>query len=289
MSKHETIIELLPLFVSGKLSENESAMVQQHLRECDACWEEVVLWEEVSLVMAEAYERKVAPPAVLDQALDTIREREGKPKFFLRSWQVVRAQVPLVRKEIWPASLLILVLGFVVTLIADKAAFIYVLAPLVSAGGLAFIYGGEHDPAHELVLSTPISQIQILLARSVLVFGYNFLITVVLSWGLSLHYSSDVMLPLMLDWLAPMTFLSSLGLCISIISNSENAIFVSYFLWLGKYLILSTEIRNVLGRVGEIFVALWQTPVLLYLLSGGMLVFMMIYVQGFARINRRLV
>jgi hypothetical protein len=289
MSKHEKIVELLPLFISGNLGENERKLVEQHLNECDACREEVALWEEVSFVMTDSYEVAAAPPAVLDQALDSIREREGKPNLFLKSWQVVRAQVPLVRKEIWPASLLILVLGFVVTLIADQAAFIYALAPLVSAGGLAFIYGGEHDPAHELVLSTPISQIQILLARSVLVFGYNFLITLALSLGLALYYSADLVVPLILGWLAPMTFLSSLGLCISIISNSGNAIFVSYFLWLGKYLMLSTEIRNVLGRVGEIFVALWQTPALLYLLSGGLLVFIMIYVQGFARFNRRLV
>lgn len=289
MKTHEKFSEMLPMFVSGQLSAADRSVVQAHLGECAACREEVALWEDLSSMMAHEYEQMPAPSQVLEGALESIRESEGKPNLIRRSWQVVRAQVPLVRKEIWPASLLILLLGFVVTLIADQAAFIYALAPLVSAGGLAFIYGGEHDPAHELVLSTPISQIQILLARSVLVFGYNFLITVALSLGLSLHYSIDLMLPLMLDWLAPMTFLSSLGLCISIISNSENAIFISYFLWLGKYLMLTTEFQNILGKLGEAFTAMWKTPVLLYLLSGILLVVMMLYVQGSARINRRLI
>ena len=81
------------------------------------------------------------------------------------------AQIPLVKRDIWPTSLLVLALGFVITLIADQAGFLFAIAPLVSAGGLAFIYSKENDPAFELVLSTPISQIQILLARSALVFA----------------------------------------------------------------------------------------------------------------------
>ncbi len=179
-----------------------------------------------------------------------------------------------------PASLLILLLGFVITVIADKVAFLFALAPLVSAGGLALIYGKERDPAYELVLSTPTSQIQILLARSALVFGFNFILVVVLSWGLSLNYSIDLILPLIIAWLAPMAFLSTFGLCLSIFINSEQAIFISYFCWLSKYLMYTPESRTLLGHTGEVFLLFWHSPVALYGVSVILFAALMIYMHG---------
>jgi hypothetical protein len=200
----------------------------------------------------------------------------------------LRAQVPLVHREIWPASLLILLLGFVVTIIADKTAFLFALAPLVSAGGLAFVYSKEHDPAFELMLSTPVSQIQILLARLALVFSYNFMLVLALSLGLSFYYSVDLILPLLLEWLAPMTFLSTLGLCISVFSNSENAIFISYGLWISKYLMIAPEFQKILGRAGEVLLDFWQSPTALYGTSALLFAAVIIYVGRFVRIARPL-
>lgn len=289
MTEHEEINALLPFYVSGKLTDSERIRVHQHLEACAECREEMGLWQNLSGVMKQDYTPLKAPQAALDQALAAIEGNEAHVNFLVKSWRIMQAQVPLVNKEIWTASLLVLVLGFVITLIADKAHFLFAVAPLVSAGGLAFIYNKAHDPAFELVLSTPISQVQILIARLALVFGYNFVLVVILAWGLSLTYSLDLIFPLILGWLAPMTFLSTLGLCISLFSNSENAIFISYSLWLSKYLMIMPEFRDLLGRAGEVMLFFWQNPVALYVMSACLFIAMLIYLQSSRSTTRQLV
>jgi hypothetical protein len=185
----------------------------------------------------------------------------------VRPFRLIKAQIPLVHRDIWPASLLVLLLGFVTTLIVDKVGFFYAIAPLVSAGGMAFLYGKEQDPAYELALSTPVSQVQLVLARSALVFGYNLGITLLLSLGLSWLYTPAAVAPLVIEWLAPMTFLSVLGLSLSILTSSGNAVTISYFLWLGKYLALTPEIDRLLGKISRVVMAFWQADLVLYILS----------------------
>lgn len=289
MKTHEEISALLPFYVSGELTENEYIQVKNHLEECAECREDLEMWRSISEVMEKDYGRLQAPQKLVTRALEAIRKKEGRANLFLRSWGLLRAQVPLVNKEIWPTSLLILLLGFVVTIIADKAYFLFALAPLVSAGGLAFIYSREHDPAFELMLSTPVSQIQILLARLALVFGYNFMLVLTLSLGLSFYYSVDMILPLILEWLAPMTFLSTLGLCISVFSNSENAILVSYGLWISKYLMVAPEFQKILGGAGDILLYFWRTPAVLFGVSAFLFSAVMVYVGRFVRINQPLI
>lgn len=288
MIEHEEISVLLPFYVSGKLTDDEHIQVKEHLENCVACRAELEMWQGVSDVMVRDYQLLNPPQEILRKVLESTQENAAKANLISKFWKIVGAQIPLVNRDIWPASLLVLVLGFAITLIADKVGFLFAIAPLVSAGGLAFIYNKEHDPAFELVLSTPVSQIQILLARSVLVFGYNFILVAILSWGISLSYSTDLVLPLIVEWLAPMTFLSTLALCISIFSSSENAIFIAYFLWLGKYLFLSPEFSALFGLTGDVFLLFWQTPIVLYVVSVCLFVAMLIYFQSSLRITRQL-
>ncbi|MBN1266208.1 MAG: zf-HC2 domain-containing protein [Anaerolineales bacterium] len=267
MNEHERIRELLPFYVTGKLSPGETARLQEHILNCPECQSELALWKGLDWVITSGSSSAHAPAAALDNALASIHEREHRPSLPQRLWQILLAQLPLVKKEIWTASFMILVLGFVVTLLLDKTAFLYALAPMVSAGGLALIYGSDHDPAHELVLSTPASQVQILLARTVLVFGYNLLILAVLSAGLAAYYSPEIVLPLVKDWLAPMTFLSTLSLSLSILIDSEKAVALAYSLWLGKYLMINPDYFGLFEPSGNLFLRFWKSPVSLYLIS----------------------
>jgi hypothetical protein len=276
MNKHERIRELLPFYVTGKLSPGETARLQEHILNCKECQSELALWKGLDWEITSGSASAQAPAAALENVLGSIHARENQPSLPQRIWQIILAQVPLVKKEIWTASFLILVLGFVVTLLSDKTAFLYALAPMVSAGGLALIYGSDHDPAHELVLSTPASQIQILLARTVLVFGYNLLILAVLSAGLAAFYSPDIVLPLVRDWLAPMTFLSTLSLSLSIVIGSEKAIALAYTLWLAKYILITPEYFNIFGYAANLIVGFWQSPAALYLVSVVLFIVMLV-------------
>ncbi len=288
MNTHEALNALLPFYLAGTLSEQESAAVKEHLESCSLCTEDLLFWQDVEIAIEAEHLPVKAPQSVLTNTLASIEERQNILKPLRHSWQIIRAQMPLVYKEIWPASFLILMLGFVTTLIADQARFLFAIAPLVSATGLAFIYNKAHDPAFELVLSTPVSQIQLLLARSGLVFGYNFGLVAFFSVGLSLHFSPGLVISLLKDWLAPMTFLSTLGLGISIFIRTEDAVFISYALWLSKYLPQTNEFQRLFRNLSQTILSFWQTPMLLYALSLVIFTLMLIYIQNGFRFIRRL-
>ncbi len=195
--------------------------------------------------------------------------------------------MPLVHREIWITSALVIALGYIAALISAQSVFMYALAPLVAAGCVSLIYGPENDPAFELALSTPTSPRQILLARLVLVFGYN--LGLVLAATLALlpflagHMLQMPQMPqhlqplfgtLIFAWLAPMTFLSAAALALSLWIGAPNAVTAAYLFWLAD--LLSGPLRspqaglNLSPVVDEILSAyqrFWQNPAMLLALS----------------------
>lgn len=288
MNGHDTLNPLLPFYLAGTLDEHKTAAVKAHLEVCSICAADLAFWREVEGFEQAEIAPVKAPPQVLRNALAAIMEKQNTPNPLLRSWQIMRAQIPMVYKEIWPTSLLVLLLGFVITLLVDRVGFLFAIAPLVSAAGLAFIYNKAHDPAFELVLSTPVSQIQLLLARSGLVFGFNMVVVTLLGLGLSLHFSPEVVFALLKGWLAPMTFLSTLGLCLSIFTQPENAIFITYTLWFSQYLPLTEEFQQLFSRLTQGILWFWQTPAVLYALSFALFVFILFWVKKGTHFTRHL-
>ena len=279
MNDHKKLNPLLPFYLAGTLDEQQAAAVKVHLETCPICAKDLVFWQEVEgAVQAEITPMKV-PQHVLENALSAIRVKEERPNLMTLSWQILKAQIPMFAKEIWPTSLLILLIGFVITILVDRAGFLFAIAPLVSVAGLSFIYSKDYDPAFELVLSTPVSQIQLLLARSGLVFGFNLIAVGLLGLGLSLHFSREVIWPLLQGWLAPMTFLSALALCLSVFTKPGNAIFVTYGLWLTQFLPLTEEFQTYFGGLSQNIQWFWQTPIVLYPLSLAFLGLMIFWVM----------
>lgn len=279
MNEHERLNPLLPFYLAGTLDERQVEAVKAHLAVCSVCAADLAFWREVEAAGQTEFAPVKAPAGALNNALRTIAEEQCKPNPLLRAWQIIRAQIPMVYREIWPTSLLVLLLGFVITLLMDRAGFLFAIAPLVSVAGLAFIYNKAYDPAFELVLSTPVSQVQLLLARSGLVFGFNLVVVTLLGLGLSLHFSLEVVLALLRDWLAPMTFLSTLGLCFSIFTKSENAIAIVYTLWFSQYLPLTEEFQQLFSQLTDGILRFWQNATVLYALSLALLVFILFWVK----------
>ena len=170
--------------------------------------------------------------------------REGLPRRDLRwAWLILRAQVRLVHPVTWAASGLVIALGALVTLLLYNPAQtgaelpLVVVAPLVAACGVAFLYGLEADPALELQLATPVSGRLVLLARLALLFGFNLAITLVCSVGLVLAQAQITLAPLIAAWLAPMTFLSALAFLLSVIFfDSLASVLISLLIWVGATL-----------------------------------------------------
>ena len=288
MNEHAEIFALLAQYAAGQLTAVQKQAVDRHLAGCAVCRDELAFWKDVSGVVKDNPTRAAAPRAVLQAALAEIRVEEQRTSPFTHVWEVLKSQAPLVRSEIWSASFMVLILGFIVTLVADKAAVFYALAPVVSAAGLALIYGGKQDPAFELTLATPTSQVEILLARSLLVFAYNLLLTILISLGLVAVYSFSTVALLISEWIAPMTFLSALGLGISVIAGSENAILATYLFWLSRYLLMTNAARKFFGSGAQIMLNFWQSNAILYGLSGLLLLYVIVSLKSYSGTARQL-
>jgi hypothetical protein len=288
MNEHAEIFALLPQYAAGQLTAAQKQAADRHLAGCAACRAELAFWQDVSGVVKANPVQAAAPRAALQTALAEIRAEEQRTSPFVHIWQVLKSQVPLVRSEIWSASFMVLILGFVVTLVADKAAAFYAIAPVVSAAGLALLYGGKQDAAFELTLAAPTSQVEILLARSLLVFTYNLLLTILISLGLAAVYSVGTVGLLISEWIAPMTFLSALGLGISVIAGSENAILVTYLIWLSRYLMMTSVARKFFGSGTLIVLSFWQSNALLYSLSALMFLCVIVSLKSHSGTARQL-
>ncbi len=155
------------------------------------------------------------------------------------AWPVLllRSQFRVVRGEIWPASGVVMLLGLLVTLalrqpLADGTLPFVLIAPLVAAVGVAFIYGPSVDPALEIELALPVSPCLILLARLVLVFGFDLLLGGVGSVVLATFRADLSLWPLVQAWLAPMAFLSALALCLATLNlDPLVGLVVSMIVW----------------------------------------------------------
>lgn len=282
MTCRSNLAELLPLYAAGTLGEGERCAVAEHLAACAECRAELAFWQEVgSAVRAESRALPAPSPDLLERALARAWRRRSSP--LKRAWALLVAQVPLVRREIWPASALVMAIGCLAAILqggSASASIIQALAPLVAAAGLAMIYGPENDPGLELALATPTSPRQVLLARLVVVFAYDLILGLVATAGLIAAVPLALLGSVVLGWLAPMTFLSALALVLSMVLGTGNAVTVAFMLWLGRGLAAGLRLSAVGAPVAseaafvaalQAYAGLWRSPALLFALAAALL------------------
>ncbi len=278
MNDHSWYAESLPLYVSGALDEEQRRAVQDHLAHCPLCRSDLELWRATGAQVVETDQSISAPPNLADRALVRMHARQAPLNVFRRAFELTRAQVPLVRSEMWLASAAVMAIGFIVATIVHDVAVLRMLAPMVAAASIAVIYGPESDPALELSLATATSPWKILLARLSLVFGYDLLLALAASLGMLVLLPAETVARLILDWLAPMTFLSAAALVLALWVGTGNAIIATYLAWAVRFL-PAQEISNVLSS-GEraIYLAFldsyrqfWSSPPILIALAVALL------------------
>ncbi len=152
---------------------------------------------------------------------------------------LLRAQLRVVQGEIWIASALIMLLGVVVALVTARLPGeaadlpLILIAPVVAAAGLAFLYGTDADPVMEIEHATPVSWSLLMLTRLALVFGFDFALGLAGSVILTLIHPSLSLWPLVGAWLAPMSFLSAFAFLISVLFvDPLVGTIVSFGLWI---------------------------------------------------------
>jgi hypothetical protein len=199
--------------------------------------------------------------------------RRAPPPRLAWAWAIVRLQARLVHSAIWLGSALIIALGALVTLAFTTPGGglvpLALIAPLAAALGSALLYGEDADPPQELLLAAPAPRAAVLLARLVLLFGFNLAAALAASIVLALLNPALALWPLIAGWLAPMTVLAALGFLSSVICNDSGmSALAGFIIWGGLVL------RHVSGESLPPFLDwlpdLWRMGLLGALVTGGL-------------------
>jgi hypothetical protein len=236
------VADLLPAYLNETLTQDERGRVQLHLARCAGCRGELAAWQSVAgaarerlaptgidapspSLLAAMWDRLDAPPTPAESLERAARALAGATgRQVLNAGRVLRAQVPLIPRGIWiPSAAVLLALAFLLTSFRSGAGTPYALlglvVPLVTAVGVALIYGPEVDPGLELTLATPTSPRLVLLCRLALVFGYNLGLATLVTLLLVLFRGASFALVASV-WLGPMLLLAGLSLLFSVASGA---------------------------------------------------------------------
>lgn len=223
------------------LAGRQDAAAGAHAGACPRCTARLRLWREVRTAVRATAPMPVALPAsVLAGALtrldavpaaEPVRAHRGLGW----GWQLLRAQVPLVTRSLAAATALMLLLGVIVVRGSGAGRggeALSLLAPLAAALGLALIHGREVDPPLEITAALGTSVRTVLLARLVLVCGYDLLLGMAVT-GVTVAASaaSGGFGTLVGEWLGPMFLLASLSLLVAVCTRPAIGIGVALALW----------------------------------------------------------
>lgn len=224
----------IPEYLNGSMGTEERKAFETHLSECETCQAEVEEWSLISGVVQAQNETPVVSRDLVETALRQAQTKANSRWNLHYAFTMLRAQISLIRSELWASSFLILMLGIIGARLFERIGVFTMIAPLVAAGCVAAVYGKDNDQAYELMLSTPVSKAQVLLARLVLVFGYNLILFLIGLLVINPLLDSPMTMSVLGQWLAPMTFLSSLALLLSVSIGANQAVLVTYVLWISS-------------------------------------------------------
>jgi hypothetical protein len=270
--EHARVSGLLAAYAAGTLDEAEQALVAAHVTACARCQHDLQGWYAIRAATQDAAPILAPGRDVLAGIHLRIAAQQGDGPLSLTFLaHLLLAQVPLVRRQIWVASALVMSLGLAVIFVyrAGADAFLAMLAPIVAAAGIGFIYGYENDPPLEITLATPTSPRLVLLARLALVFGYDLLLALGLSALLAVSGQAPGDLQaLILQWLGPMLLLSSISLALSLRLGSVAGVSVALVLWAMRLMLASASAANPLGAASGQVLALLSSTNLVTLALG---------------------
>jgi hypothetical protein len=281
-------------FVAGALGEPERARVADHVAGCRACATELAAWRATARALREG----VPEPPGQELVAGVLRRAAlAPPRPVTRpSWrlapQLVRTQVRLVGRGVWIASMLVMGLGAVLTLVSMRTSAVpgqvlALVAPVVAAGGVAGLYGPARDPGHEIVASTPAHPRLILLARLTLVVGYDVALALLASAVLALLGRDTVgLMSLVGAWLGPLALLTALSLVVGVRFGPDIAMAAALGLWALR-LLDGTQLVSGIRAVTAPVAAIWSTRPLTFAIAAVLCAAGLVLADGRIRVARR--
>ena len=269
----------IPEYLNGSMSAEERKAFETHLAECSICQAEVEEWDLIAGVV-QVQNAMPTPSRNLAKAALQQEQTKTQTRWNLNYiFTMLRAQISLIRSELWASSFLILMLGIIGARLFERVGIFTMIAPLVAAGCVSAVYGRDNDQAYELMLSTPVSKAQVLLSRLVLVFGYNLILFLTGLLFINSMLDSPMTTSLLGEWLAPMAFLSSLALMLSVSIGTSQSVLVTYVLWISSQLVFDPAIMPEFSRNFAPLAQFMNMTGLLYLLSVLLLLLTLAFVR----------
>ena len=275
--------DLLPAYAAGSLPRADRDRVRAHLADCPRCRAELAAWQVIAAAATPA-EAAPEPARVVRAALtrSAIEGPAGPPRAGHRARRLrhlgalVVAEARLIRPAVPVASALVMLLGVAIVLFqaaagaagAGAGLVLALLAPIVAAAGVAGTYRSRRDPVGEVVAATPTSGRLLLLVRLAIVVGYDLVLALAASAGLSATGAAGTasLNALVGAWLGPMALLSSLSLVIAVRFGPDVALGAAVGLWAVRILADSALAGGLLDHdwPARFIVAVWSTnaPVL---------------------------
>jgi hypothetical protein len=235
---------------------------------------------------------ETADTAALINRLAAHLPRKRSRRERLLTWYpllLLRSQTRVVSREILLASALVIVLGVLVTLTTSVTSFggmtaLSVLAPMVAAVGIALLYDRDAERMLELEDTTRTTARQLLLARLTLIFAFDTVLGLIGSVVLVIFRSEVSLMPLVLSWLAPMTFLSGLAFLLSVLLlEAMYAAVFSLSLWVFHLFLREINTTGGIWSIFNILTAPDTRPLLL--LTGTLFAAVALWLAG--RIERK--
>ncbi|GAP18951.1 hypothetical protein [Levilinea saccharolytica] len=162
----------------------------------------------------------------------------GSPAIKRRQWtnwlRLAHSQSVLFEKSFWLAGLLVLLLGLSLSVIdgRDLLPLVFiVVAPLLAAVGVAYVFRPETRTLGELERLTATGAAELLYTRLALVLAFNLLISLLLLLLIWLEGPQVVLWRLTLIWLGPMLALTGLAFYATIRWNSLVGAILPLGLW----------------------------------------------------------
>lgn len=179
-------------------------------------------------------------PSAVRQAIRAHQQRRHANVSLLLA--TARAQVSLFGLGFWLVSALVTLVGSVVVLskiLSDQEVVLRASGPLLAYLGTLVAFRGRGARVLELELVCPPSPLQLVMARLVIVLGYD--VGLGLALGLALWAGgAEHVLALTLSWLMPLLLVAGLALLLTLRLPVQAAASLAYGSWLAILTICST-------------------------------------------------